>query len=181
MGKGWGWWVGWPTKAKNIINVCTNYNWFGIFVCWNFQHFALNQTRISLGFLSAEMFSIFFQTKLDLVWNQFASKFDTIIFQPKLDLVWKSSPIIWGFFPKPNWIWFGNGHIMKCSCTALHCEMSNIRKSQIFSHFKSGDVKSQTPGKDLPFSASTLSNYWNSQILSNYWNSQRQRRNLILD
>ena len=97
MGKGWGWWVGWPTKAKHIINVCTNYNWFGIFVCWNFQHFALNQTRISLGFLSAEMFSIFFQTKLDLVWNKFASKFDTIIFQTKLDLVWKSSSIIWGF------------------------------------------------------------------------------------
>ena len=74
---------------------------------------------------------------------------------------------------------FKSADVKSQACTALHCEMSNIRKSQIFSPFKSGDVKS--PGKDLPFSASTLSNYWNSQILSNYWNSQRQRRNLILD
>ena len=72
MGRGWGW--GRSLKAKNII--------------------MLVQTRIGLEFLSAEISSIFFQTKLDLVWNLFPSKFDTIIFQTKLDLVWKSWSII---------------------------------------------------------------------------------------
>ena len=57
------------------------------------------QTRIGLEFLSAEISNIVFQTKLDLVWNLFPSKFGTFIFQTKLDLVWKYLSIFEDNFP----------------------------------------------------------------------------------
>ena len=39
-------------------------------------------------------------------------------FQTKLELVWKTSRQNFEFFSKPNWNWFGNGHRIKCSCSA---------------------------------------------------------------
>ena len=41
-------------------------------------------------------------------------------FQTKLELVWKIRRIFGCIFSKPNWIWFGKGHCMKCSCTTYH-------------------------------------------------------------
>ena len=64
--------------------------------------FFQNQTGFHLEFLSSKIYTIIFQTKLDLVWNCLSCGLNI-------------------FPPKPNWIWFGNGHWIKCSCcSTLH-------------------------------------------------------------
>ena len=92
------------------ISICSKLNWnqFGIF-CSNVSFIFPNRTGVGSEKLSTNSCQKC-QTELESVRKKF-SKF-------------------LGFFSEPNWNRFGNGHWIKCSCSALctmHC--------QVCSHF----------------------------------------------
>ena len=73
---------------------------------------------IRLRIFSSRILLVFFQTELDSVRNFFLGLNIVFCFQTESNSVRKILLNFVRFFSKPNWNRFGNGHCLKCSCSA---------------------------------------------------------------
>ena len=78
-----------------------------------------------------------------------------IIYAPKLTQL----------FPKPNWIWFGNGRWIKCSCSAV-CESPPPHPRPTVTFLQRFII---LPEMDPPQSESNLSPIWETLFCRAMW------------